>query len=205
VRFAFRSMVAGPGDTTTAAELLSKSSTSSSLSSPERKQTVRRLGLSIGLAYSMSGGFRWWMSPTIFIRPGLRVIIKAIRGILLFIVPSRSSKTKSSSDQLGEPRRQRPITPVRRGRITLRKISRWAGRKSSGIGYSLVYHRNGLRSSLMLDFQPIFLPLQRKKRTSQRAPLPTEESTPASTALASSLTQVSSVAQGSPLMLEVAR
>ena len=40
----------------------------------QRKETVQRVGFTVGVRYSATYGMQWWLSPYFFLLPGIRLI-----------------------------------------------------------------------------------------------------------------------------------
>lgn len=53
-----------------------------------RKEAVQRLGVSIGVRYSSTFGFQWWLSPYFFLLPGVRVLWTLYQSMMTLLLSS---------------------------------------------------------------------------------------------------------------------
>lgn len=53
-----------------------------------RKEAVQRLGVSIGVRYSSTYGFQWWLSPYFFLLPGVRVLWTLYQSMMTLLLSS---------------------------------------------------------------------------------------------------------------------
>ncbi|CAN0198314.1 unnamed protein product, partial [Laminaria digitata] len=58
------------------------------LQARERKEAVQRLGVSMGVRYSATYGFQWWLAPYFFLLPGVRVMWHLYQSMMTMLLSS---------------------------------------------------------------------------------------------------------------------
>lgn len=51
----------------------------------QRREAVQRVGVSIGVRYSATYGFQWWLAPYFFLLPGVRVLWHIYEAMTTFL------------------------------------------------------------------------------------------------------------------------
>jgi len=127
----------------------------------DRKNTVRRLGVTYSVVYTPASGVRHYITPWFFILPGARAVFQFLRILLLWAV------TVYDKILFSRPNTAENAHPSLKQRFpTLWKLRRWTGSKTSGFGFSFAYRptMNSFSCSALINFEPFFLRAIRKKR-----------------------------------------
>ncbi|CAM9642015.1 unnamed protein product [Ectocarpus sp. 12 AP-2014] len=119
-----------------------------------RKEAVQRLGVSVGVRYSSTYGFQWWLSPYFFLLPGVRVLWTLYQSMMTLLLSSLALMQRSDASGLdrenGRAENQEALWVV--------ALRSWASEKTSGLGYSLYLSGNRLGGAANVNFMPFFLP-----------------------------------------------
>ncbi|CAM9726221.1 unnamed protein product [Ectocarpus fasciculatus] len=127
-----------------------------------RKEAVQRLGVSIGVRYSSTYGFQWWLAPYFFLLPGVRVLWTLYQSMMTLLLSSLALMQRSDASgfdrENGRTENQEALWVV--------ALRSWAAEKTSGLGYSLYLSGNRLGGAAYVNFMPFFLPTFSRAATS---------------------------------------
>ncbi|CAM9627737.1 unnamed protein product, partial [Sphacelaria rigidula] len=125
-----------------------------SVQASQRREAVQRVGVSVGVRYSATYGFQWWLAPYFFLLPGVRVVWHLYQAMLTLLSKMAFMQRYGQCCCVRRPESAFPRDEL----LWLAALRCWAAAKTSGLGYSLNYSGNRLGGALLLHFQPFFLP-----------------------------------------------
>eukprot|EP00903_Cladosiphon_okamuranus_P016116 g14873.t1 len=118
-----------------------------------RKESVQRLGVSIGVRYSANFGRQYWLAPYFFLLPGVRILWTLYQSMMTMVLSSLALMQRSDFNALGREHSKEEIQAP--WVVALRS---WAAAKTSGLGYSLHYSGQRLGGAAYVNFMPFFFP-----------------------------------------------
>ncbi|CAM9413363.1 unnamed protein product [Ascophyllum nodosum] len=130
----------------------------------QRKETVQRVGFTVGVRYSATYGMQWWLSPYFFLLPGIRLIsdmYESFMALLLSVMALNQRSNDSETvkeDAIDEKERELSLWIL--------ALRNWAATKTSGLGYALYLSGNRLGGGILINFMPFFLPTFSMNRSS---------------------------------------
>eukprot|EP00752_Nemacystus_decipiens_P011312 g10052.t1 len=127
-----------------------------------RKESVQRLGVSVGVRYSATYGRQYWLAPYFFLLPGVRILWTLYQSMMTMVLSSLALMQRSDANGLG-----REDTKEETQALWVVALRSWAAAKTSGLGYSLYYSGQRLGGAAYVNFMPFFLPLSFNRFTSE--------------------------------------